>query len=104
VLTLDFCDRPQSIGLSAAPEVYNHNLETVPRLYRKVRGRADRRSLDLLDHVKTRRRIDEERPDAGAGETTDELLDVLAICDYAQHADAGRYLPNAETHRWHALC
>ena len=39
--------------LEARPEVCNHNLETVPRLYKKVRGRADyRRSLDLLQHVK----------------------------------------------------
>src|SRR5204863_8750507 len=41
VLTPDFLGAPAAIDrvLEAEPEVYNHNLETVPRLYRKVRGR-----------------------------------------------------------------
>src|SRR2546421_3778646 len=55
VLTPDFLGAPAAIDrvLEAEPEVYNHNVETVPRLYRKVRGRADyRRSLDLLERVK----------------------------------------------------
>ena len=58
VLTPDFLGDTPAIDcvLEARPEVYNHNMETVPRLYRKVRGRADyRRSLDLLAHVKRRR-------------------------------------------------
>src|SRR6516164_10708310 len=57
VLTPDFLGDLAAIDrvLEARPEVYNHNMETVPRLYRKVRGRADyRRSLDLLGHVKRR--------------------------------------------------
>jgi lipoic acid synthetase len=83
VLTPDFLGDTAAIErvLAARPEVYNHNMETVPRLYRKVRGRADyQRSLDLLAHVK---RL---APDIatksglmlGLGETTEELLDVLA--------------------------
>src|SRR5436190_4936392 len=55
VLTPDFLGDHAAIDrvLDARPEVYNHNMEAVPRLYRKVRGRADyRRSLDLLDYVK----------------------------------------------------
>src|SRR5207249_726774 len=55
VLTPDFLGDTRAIDrvLEARPEVYNHNLETVPRFYKKVRGRADyRRSLDLLAHVK----------------------------------------------------
>src|SRR5437868_140700 len=55
VLTPDFLGDAAAIDrvLAARPEVYNHNLETVPRLYKKARGRADyRRSLDLLAHVK----------------------------------------------------
>src|SRR5947207_4471730 len=55
VLTPDFLGDPAAIDrvLDARPDVYNHNLETVPRLYRKVRGRADyRRSLDLLGRIK----------------------------------------------------
>src|SRR3954462_1736933 len=57
VLTPDFLGDPAAIDrvLEAKPEVFNHNTETVPRLYRKVRGRADyRRSLDLLERVNRR--------------------------------------------------
>src|SRR4051795_12059910 len=57
VLTPDFLGNLAAIDcvLEAAPEVYNHNMETVPRLYKKVRGKADyRRSLDLLRRVKER--------------------------------------------------
>lgn len=83
VLTPDFLGDAAAIDrvLEASPEVYNHNLETVPRLYRKVRGRAAyARSLKLLHHVKQR------RPDIvtksglmlGLGETMDELFEVFA--------------------------
>jgi lipoic acid synthetase len=83
VLTPDFLGDAAAIDrvIDARPEVYNHNLETVPRLYRKVRGKADyRRSLDLLERVKQR------APDIvtksglmlGIGETVGELFDVLA--------------------------
>jgi lipoic acid synthetase len=83
VLTPDFLGDRRAIDrvLEARPEVYNHNMETVPRLYRKVRGRADyQRSLDLLAYVK------QQAPEVvtksglmlGLGETTDELLDTLA--------------------------
>lgn len=83
VLTPDFLGNRQAIDrvLEGRPDVYNHNLETVPRLYRKVRGRAEyQRSLDLLAHVK------HQAPDVvtksglmlGLGETTEELLEVLA--------------------------
>jgi lipoic acid synthetase len=61
--------------------VYNHNMETVPRLYKKVRGRASyQRSLDLLAHVKQRRpqTVTKSGLMLGLGETTEELLDVLA--------------------------
>src|SRR4051795_13201210 len=55
VLTPDFLGNLAAVDVvvSAAPEVYNHNMETVPRLYRKARGRAEyQRSLDVLAHVK----------------------------------------------------
>jgi len=83
VLTPDFLGDHEAIArvLDALPEVYNHNMETVPRFYRKVRGRADyQRSLDLLAFVK------QQHPDIvtksglmlGLGETSEELLDTLA--------------------------
>jgi lipoyl synthase len=55
VLTPDFCGNWDALAIvvAARPEVYNHNLETVPRLYRTVRPQADyRRSLELLRRVK----------------------------------------------------
>src|SRR5262249_27926840 len=64
-----------------APEVFNHNTETVPRLYKKVRGRASyQRSLDVLAHVKRHYPLAVTKSGLmlGLGETTDELLDVLA--------------------------
>ncbi|HTO69561.1 MAG TPA: lipoyl synthase [Myxococcota bacterium] len=82
VLTPDFRGDAECIDrvCAAGPEVYNHNLETVPRLYRQVRiGARYDRSLALLARVKAR------RPQAlaksglmlGLGETRDELL---AVC------------------------
>jgi lipoic acid synthetase len=55
VLTPDFRHKPGAIDAVAAarPDVYNHNLETVPRLYRTVRpGASYRESLALLARVK----------------------------------------------------
>lgn len=55
VLIPDFCGSKNAAGTIAAagPEVVNHNLETVPRLYSLVRPAAIyRRSLDLLKRIK----------------------------------------------------
>lgn len=83
VLTPDFLGDVRAIDrvLESRPEVYNHNLETVPRLYRKVRGKADfRRSLDLLRHVKKRspQMVTKSGLMLGIGESIGELFDVLA--------------------------
>jgi lipoic acid synthetase len=83
VLTPDFLGDLGAVDrvLEAGPEVYNHNMETVPRLYKKVRGRADyRRSLDLLAHVKRQSpsTVTKSGLMLGLGETADELLEVLA--------------------------
>jgi lipoic acid synthetase len=99
VLTPDFLGDVAAIDrvLEARPEVYNHNTETVPRLYRKVRGRADyRRSLDLLAHVKrvAPATVTKSGLMLGLGETTEELLEVLADLR-AVHCDTltlGQYL------------
>ena len=51
VLTPDFCGDLDAVArvLDASPHVFNHNMETVPRLYRRVRPQADyRQSLDVL--------------------------------------------------------
>src|SRR6202011_2445320 len=116
VLTPDFLGDLTAVDtvLSAAPEVYNHNMETVPRLYKKVRGRASyQRSLDLLAHVKQRSpaTVTKSGLMLGLGETTEELLDVLADlravdCDTLtlgqyltptlKHVPVARYLPPEE--------
>jgi lipoic acid synthetase len=85
------------IVLDAAPDVLNHNLETVPRLYGQARREARyERSLDLLAYSKMM------RPDiltksglmAGLGETNDEVL--LAMRDLRGHSvdllTIGQYL------------
>src|ERR1700746_3451111 len=83
VLTPDFLGDFQAVDrvLEARPEVYNHNMETVPRLYRKVRGKADyQRSLDLLAYVKRQAPQITTKSGLmlGLGETAEELLGTLA--------------------------
>ena len=111
VLTPDFRNKPGAIETVAAarPDVYNHNLETVPRLYRDVRpGASYRHSLDLLARVKqiapgvfTKSGIM-----VGLGEREDE---VLALLDDLRAADVdfvtiGQYLQPTLRHiavaRW----
>jgi lipoic acid synthetase len=83
VLTPDFLGDAAAIDRVAdvSPEVFNHNIETVPRLYRAARGRAEYpRSLDLLDRVKRRAPhiVTKAGLMLGIGESIDELIDVLA--------------------------
>ena len=58
VLTPDFCGDLDAVArvLDAGPHVFNHNMETVPRLYRRVRPQADyRQSLDVLRFARQHR-------------------------------------------------
>src|SRR5438270_1652206 len=58
VLTPDFCGDMDAVArvLDAAPHVFNHNMETVERLYRRVRPQANyQQSLDVLRFAKTYR-------------------------------------------------
>ena len=83
VLTPDFMGNTDAIDrvLESSPDVFNHNTETVPRLYHRVRRNADyQRTLHLLARVKTRR---PEIPSKsglmlGLGETVQEVLEVCA--------------------------
>lgn len=117
VLTPDFIGKPGAVErvVAAAPEVFNHNTETVPRLYGQVRGRKSvyRWTLALL------RRVKELNPNVktksglmlGLGETREELLETLAdlleagvdyltLGQYLQptpeHLPVVRYVPPAE--------
>jgi lipoic acid synthetase len=82
VLTPDFCGDLDAVKrvLDAGPHVFNHNMETVQRLYRRVRPQADyRQSLDVLRFTKA------YRPDAliksgmmvGLGEQPSEVHQLL---------------------------
>jgi lipoic acid synthetase len=68
------------IVLEAAPDILNHNTETVPRLYRQVRlGARYERSLDMLAYVKQANVNTPTKSGLmlGLGETIDEVLDVM---------------------------
>ena len=83
VLTPDFLDRDESIDavLSARPDIFNHNLETVRRLTPAVRSRATYdRSLGVLIKVKARggaNLFTKSGLMLGLGETEEELLAAL---------------------------
>lgn len=68
--------------IDAAPQVYNHNTETVPRLFRPIRGpRADYRwTLAMFRRIRRRNPAIRIKTGLmlGLGETIDELLDTLA--------------------------
>ncbi len=104
--------------LEARPQVLNHNIETVPRLYTAVRpGAVYTRSLELIGRVRT---IDASIPTKsglmlGLGETTAEirqtlqdLLDaecrMLTMGQYLQpskdHLPVARFVPPAEFDQW----
>jgi len=102
------------IVMAAAPDVLNHNTETVPRLYRQVRlGARYERSLDMLAYAKS---VSPRTPVKsglmlGLGETIDEVLavmrdlrahyvDILTVGQYLRpspkHLPIVRYVPPAE--------
>ncbi len=89
--------------LSARPDVLNHNIETVPRLYPAIRPQADyRRSLELLNRVKSAGRAIYTKSGfmVGLGETQAEVVSVLtdlkeAGCDLVT---IGQYLAPSPAH------
>ena len=83
ILTPDFrgrMDKALRALSSAPPDVFNHNLETVPRLYKEARPGADyKHSLKLLAEA---RRLHAQMPTksglmVGLGETDDEIREVM---------------------------
>ena len=83
ILTPDFLRKPVSAAetmIAAAPDVFNHNLETVPRLYLKVRpGARYYHSLRLLERVKERdpAQFTKSGVMVGLGETKEEVMQVM---------------------------
>ena len=82
VLIPDFQGNPEAIRIvvDARPDVLNHNIESVPRLYRTVRsGARYERSLELLNYSKTLEPggLTKSGVMVGLGEETSELLAVF---------------------------
>lgn len=64
--------------LDAKPNILNHNVETVPRLYKIVRPQAKfQRSLAVLDYAKKQGFITKSGIMVGLGETFDEIIEVM---------------------------
>ncbi len=106
VLVPDFRGRMDialSILADTPPDVFNHNLETVPRLYKKARPGADYEwSLDLLARYKS------IQPDVqtksglmlGLGETFEEVIEVMKDCrrHEVDMLTLGQYLQPSRDH------
>lgn len=98
VLTPDFCGDLNSVArvLDAAPDVFNHNMETVARLYRRVRPQAGyRQSLDVLAFArKHSSALTKSGLMVGLGETVEEVHGLLADLRAAEVevATIGQYL------------
>jgi lipoic acid synthetase len=100
VLVPDFLDKPGALErlMEAKPDVFNHNTETVPRLYRSVRGRKSVYAWTLRLLADAKRLFPDVKTKSGLmlglGETRDELLDVFA--DLVEHGvdflTLGQYL------------
>ncbi|MEL7086384.1 MAG: lipoyl synthase [Cyanobacteria bacterium P01_A01_bin.3] len=123
VLIPDLCGNWDALAtiLDAAPEVLNHNTETVPRLYRRVRPQGDyERTLEVL------KRSRQLRPQVytksgimvGLGETHDEVVqvmqdlravdcDIITIGQYLQpspkHLALEEFVTPEQFQRWHDI-
>jgi lipoic acid synthetase len=106
VLTPDFNGREESLRtvMATVPEIFNHNVETVSRLYRRVRPKADlEQSLQLLQRAKQLEPRSRTKSGlmVGLGETLDEVRELLA--DMRDHeveiVTIGQYLrPSLKHH------
>ena len=105
VLTPDFLRKGDSYKtvLKASPDVFNHNIETVPSLYLKVRpGSRYFASLELLKNVKkiNKNIFTKSGLMVGLGETRDEILQVmddLRVAD-VDFLTIGQYLQPSNKH------
>ncbi len=103
VLTPDFQGRRTDIArvIDAGPDIYNHNLETVPRLYAEVRPQADyERSLDVIRQVSDSGLRAKSGLMLGMGEHEEEIVAVMkdlveAGCD---SITLGQYLAPSDAH------
>jgi lipoic acid synthetase len=114
VLTGDFKGSTDLVDvvLAAEPDVYAHNLETVPRLSRQVRVQASYpRSTAVLEHARRRGAVTKTGLMLGLGEEIAEVhevlrqvhdlgVDIVTLGQYlspsAQHLPVARYVPPVE--------
>ena len=114
VLAGDFKGKPElaDLVIDAGPDVFAHNLETVPRLSRQVRVQASYpRSYKILEHARSRGAIVKTGLMLGLGETRDEIeevlrdvarlgVDIVTLGQYLapsrSHLPVERYVPPAE--------
>jgi lipoic acid synthetase len=103
VLIPDFKGSEEALNvvLDARPDILNHNLETVPRLYRMVRPQANYpQSLEVLERSKRRGLVTKTGLMLGIGERTEEVVVVLedirkTNCDILT---LGQYLQPTKEH------
>ena len=103
VLTGDFKGKTEDVDtvLAARPDIFSHNLETVPRLSQKVRVQARYdRSFAVLAHAKARGALVKTGLMLGLGEELDEVREVLSQlralgCDIVT---LGQYLRPSRSH------
>jgi lipoic acid synthetase len=90
-----------NIVLEAKPDILNHNVEVVPRLYRRVRPQARyQQSLEVLDRAKRKGFVTKTGMMLGIGERTDEVTEVMkdirrVNCDILT---LGQYLQPTKDH------
>lgn len=120
VLTPDFCGDLDAVArvLDSGPDVFNHNMETVERLYRRVRPQASyRQSLEVLAFARRRSPgvLTKSGLMVGMGETEEEVrrllddlraaqVDVVTIGQYLQptrrNMEVAEHVPPARYQRW----
>ena len=105
VLTPDFLRKGESYKkvIEAKPDVFNHNIETVPSLYRKVRpGSRYFSSVELLKNVKDidKNIFTKSGLMVGLGENKDEILQVMddLRCAEVDFLTIGQYLQPSVKH------
>ena len=103
VLIPDFKGSEESLNavLEARPDILNHNLETVPRLYRRVRPQANyEQSLEVLERSKRRGAVTKTGLMLGIGEQTEEVIEVMKDIrkTNADILTLGQYLQPSKEH------
>jgi lipoyl synthase len=113
---LGFREEALRTVLAAGPDVFNHNIETAERFYRRIRPKGDyRKALDLLDRAKdvwaqlhpgAEPLVTKSGMIVGMGETNEDVVEIMR--DLRDHrvdiVTIGQYLQPTERHlpldRW----